>query len=140
MLAKALAIAAEAFKDKFDKSGKPYLLHCLYVMNGMDQDNEDEMVIGLLHDLLEDCEEWTVDRLREEGFSMTVCQKLYLLRHDPNTSYMDYIKALSVDPITTRVKKRDLKHNSDITRLKGVRKKDFDRIEKYHTAYVYLTD
>lgn len=52
---------------------------------------------------------------------------------------MDYIKALVVNAVTAKVKKRDLEHNSNITRLKGLRKKDFDRIEKYHTAYVYLS-
>ena len=38
------------------------------------------------------------------------------------------------------VKLRDLEHNSKITRLKGLRKKDFDRLEKYHRAYTYLLD
>lgn len=29
---------------------------------------------------------------------------------------------------------------SDITRLKGLRKKDFDRLEKYSIAYTYLNE
>ena len=36
------------------------------------------------------------------------------------------------------VKKEDLRDNSDITRLKGVRQKDLDRMVKYQKAYVYL--
>ena len=38
------------------------------------------------------------------------------------------------------IKLTDLEHNSKITRLKGLRKKDFDRLEKYHRAYTYLLD
>ena len=39
-----------------------------------------------------------------------------------------------------KVKKKDLEHNSTITRLKGLRKADFDRLEKYSRSYVYLSD
>ena len=31
----AIAIAAEAFKDKVDKGGQPYILHCLRVMGNL---------------------------------------------------------------------------------------------------------
>lgn len=37
------------------------------------------------------------------------------------------------------VKLADLKDNSDITGLNGLTKKDFDRMEKYHKSYVYLS-
>ena len=53
---------------------------------------------------------------------------------------MDYIKAISVNPDATQIKMRDLEHNSNITRIKGLRKKDLDRIEKYHRAYIYLSN
>ena len=55
-------------------------------------------------------------------------------------SYDDYIKVISTDPIAKAVKLRDLEHNTKVTRLKGLRKKDFDRLEKYHRAYTYLLD
>jgi len=37
------------------------------------------------------------------------------------------------------IKLADLRHNSDIMRMKGLSKKDFDRLEKYHRAYAYLS-
>jgi len=37
-----------------------------------------------------------------------------------------------------RVKRKDLEHNSDITRLKGIKKNDLERIEKYHKAFTTL--
>ena len=43
----------------------------------------------------------------------------------------DYIKKISLSVRATKIKLSDLKDNSDITRLKGLTKKDFDRLEKY---------
>ena len=78
--------------------------------------------------------------MAEEGFSQEVIVILQLLTHRKETEYMEYIKALSVHPIAKEIKKRDLDHNSKITRMKGLRKKDFERLEKYHLAYTYLND
>ena len=62
-----------------------------------------------------------------------VCSRV----HDKG--YKDYIKAISFNADATKVKLADLKDNSDITRLKGLSKKDFDRMEKYHRSFVYLS-
>lgn len=43
-----------------------------------------------------------------------------------------------MNPDAILVKLEDLRDNSDITRMKGLRKKDFDRIEKYNKAFQYL--
>jgi (p)ppGpp synthase/HD superfamily hydrolase len=123
MLAVAIALAAKVFEDKTDKSGKPYILHCLRVMNGVDQNDEEQMQIAVLHDVVEDTDTTT------------------LLTHNSNTTtYDNYIKAISYNTDATRVKLADLKDNSDITRLKGLRKKDIERTEKYHRAYVFLSN
>lgn len=140
MLGKAIAIAAQAFANKTDKGGKPYILHCIYVMNAVRHLGELAMICAILHDLIEDCKEWSYDMLRKEGFSEEVIVILQLLEHRETTSYDDYIKAISVHPIAKEIKKRDLEHNSKITRLKGLRKKDFDRLEKYMRAYTYLSE
>lgn len=60
--------------------------------------------------------------------------------YNVNGEYDDYIRGISTNPIAKAVKLRDLEHNSRITRIKGLRKKDFDRLEKYHRAYTYLLD
>jgi len=44
------------------------------------------------------------------------------------------------NPDAIRVKLADLRHNSDIRRLKGVTEKDIKRIEKYHKMYLILKD
>lgn len=72
------------------------------------------------------------------GFSERVVKAVGLLTHDKKMFYEDYIKVISTDQLATAIKMADLRDNSDITRMKGVRKKDFDRLEKYHRAYTYL--
>lgn len=142
MLGKAIAIAAKEFADKTDKGGKPYMLHCLHVMHKVGPDDQELMAIAVLHDLVEDTD-WTFEMLRDEGFSDRVINALRLLTHYPighseGKTYDDYIKGIATNEDARAVKLEDLKHNSDITRMKGLRKKDFDRLEKYHRSYEYL--
>lgn len=143
MLAKAIQIAAEVHLKQTDKGGKPYILHPLWVMDRVRHLGEDYMIVAVLHDVVEDSENptQTYSNLVKEGFNQDVMYALSLLSHtDKEQSYDDYIKAISTDKIAKAVKLRDLEHNSKITRLKGLRKKDFDRLEKYHKAYTYLLD
>lgn len=140
LLAKAIKIAAEAFEDKTDKGGNPYILHCLYVMNKVAYLGEEAMIVGVLHDLLEDIEYKTI-ALYENGFSHKIVECLCILWHKDTQSYDDYIKGIANSghkEICIAVKKADLEHNSNITRLKGLTKKDFDRLEKYCRSYEYL--
>ena len=139
-LNKAIAIASKAFENTNDKGGEPYILHCLRVMNGVNHLGMLAMICAVLHDLIEDCPEWTFEKLRAEGFSEEVVIILQLLTHRKETDYMDYIRAISIHPIAKAIKRSDLVDNSQITRLKGLRAKDHKRIEKYFTAYEYLKD
>ncbi len=139
MLDKAIAIASVEFKGKFDKGGTPYILHCVWVMNQMDQDDHELMTIAVLHDIVEDTE-ITLTNLKNWGFSNRVLWGVQALTHDKEVPYMEYIKNISFNPDATKVKMADLRHNSDIMRMKGLRKKDFERLEKYHTAYEYLKE
>lgn len=67
MLGKAISIAAQAFEGKRDKSGSPYILHCLWVMDGVKHLGEDVMIAAVLHDLIEDVPDWTFAQLTKEG-------------------------------------------------------------------------
>lgn len=137
----AIRIASQAFENKTDRGGKPYILHCLYVMYKVKHLGELAMIVAILHDVVEDCEKegYTYSYLLNEGISITAISFITLLTHVEGVPYMDYIKNLSCSEITKEIKKADLEHNSKIARLKGLRKKDFERIEKYHIAYEYLS-
>jgi (p)ppGpp synthase/HD superfamily hydrolase len=137
-LALAISITAKAFEEVLDKGGNPYILHCLRVMNNV-QGDECVKCASVMHDLIEDTD-WTFEQLTALGFSDKTLGLLHLLTHQRETSYDDYIKAISVSKEATEIKIRDLEDNSNITRIKGARKKDFDRIEKYHRAYIYLSN
>ena len=134
----AISITAQAFEKVLDKGGHPYILHCLRVMNNSQGDISVKCA-SVMHDLVEDTD-WTFEKLTALGFSDKTIGLLHLLTHQKETSYDDYIKAISVSKEATEIKKRDLEDNSNITRIKGARKKDFDRIEKYHRAYIYLSN
>lgn len=139
-LAKAIAIAATYFDDTVDRGGQPYILHCLRVMNSVKHLGEDYMCAAVLHDIVEDTEITISDLSTIHKFNNDICMAIYCLTHLNKDSYDDYIKKIATNKMATLIKLADLKDNSDITRLKGLRKKDFDRLEKYHKAYVYLSD
>ncbi len=141
LLAKAIALVATEFQHKTDRAGKPYISHCLRVMNNVDQRDKELMCIAVLHDLLEDFpDQYNIPVLMVKGFSMRIINAIDLLTHKPDYSYDEYIKKISTNRDATLVKLADLKDNLDITRLKGLRKTDFERMEKYHKAFVYLSD
>lgn len=139
MLGRAIEIAATAHAGQVDKGGKPYILHPLWVMDRVRHLGEDYMIVAVLHDVIEDSS-WTAKQLLEEGFDAEIVFSLSLLTHDKNVEYDTYIKHIALNSFAKAVKLRDLEHNTKVTRLKGLRKKDFDRLEKYHRAYTYLMD
>jgi len=136
-LGKAIAIASKAFESKCDKGGTPYILHCLHVMDGVKRLGEEAMIAAVLHDLVEDTE-WTIDELLNEGFSHTVVSIIKLMTHEKGVDYMAYVEDLAVSSVARAIKMADLRHNSDINRMKGLTEKDFLRLQKYHTAYAFL--
>jgi hypothetical protein len=135
-LAAAIELATEAHKGAFDKGGNPYILHPLHVMSGLMFD-KGLAIMGVLHDVVEDTD-ITLEDLTAMGFSTRTTDALALLTHLPEDSYDDYIYKIAGSYDAIRVKRKDLEHNSDITRLKGVRKKDMKRLEKYCKAFNYL--
>ena len=140
MLGKAIALASKAFQDKRDNGGQPYILHCLRLMDNLHTNDEELKIIAVLHDVPEDTE-IKLEHLRRYGFSDRVLEAVKLLTHDdPNLSYDDYIKRIGTNKDATAVKLADLIDNSNITRLKGLRKKDLERMEKYHRSFIYLSN
>jgi (p)ppGpp synthase/HD superfamily hydrolase len=137
MLGRAIAIASNVHEKQKDKGGYAYILHPIRIMMRLRTDDEELMSIAILHDTVEDSD-WTIESLREEGFSERVLEALTLLTHDFNESYEAYVKKVATSADAARIKLEDLRDNSDITRLKGLREKDFRRMEKYHRAYVFL--
>lgn len=137
-LSHAIDIASTAHRDQYDKGGKPYILHPLHLMTQLLFDVQ-LATIAVLHDVIEDSD-MTIDKLSEIGFSQRVIDALELLTHKKDESYEQYIEAICTNYDAVRVKRKDLEHNSDITRLMGIEEKDLKRIEKYHRAFTRLSE
>lgn len=139
MLDKMLVLATTKFAGKFDRGGHPYILHCLKVMYYLKSDDEELQCIGLGHDLVEDTDV-TYAELRAMGFTERVIVGIRAMTKVPGETNDEYMGRIMDCPDAIRAKLADLRHNSDIRRLKGVTAKDVARIEKYHKMYLVLKE
>ena len=132
-LQRAIEIALEAHKGALDKGGNPYILHPLRLM--LQMDSEEEMVVAILHDVVEDSEKWNFDKLHKEGFSKKIINSLRsITKENENEDYEKFIDRSIRDKIGRKVKIADISDNLDISRLKEVTDKDILRINKYKKA------
>lgn len=131
---KAMIIAYNAHQNQFDKANIPYIYHPIHIAEQMD--TELECIVALLHDVVEDTD-ITLNDLEKE-FPQEVIDLLKILTHDKRIDYIEYIKKVKTNPIATKIKIADLKHNSDITRLENITTTDLKRIEKYKKALEIL--
>ena len=139
MLSKMLVLATTTHEGQYDKAGLPYILHPLKVAHYLKTDDLELMCIAIGHDLVEDHGKIiTYTMLRELGFSERVINGIRCLTKLPGETYEEYkAKVMScIDAIL--VKMADLRHNTDIRRLKGVTEKDIKRTVKYHQFYLEL--
>lgn len=131
---KAMIIAYNAHQNQFDKANIPYIYHPIHIAEQME--TELECIVALLHDVVEDTD-ITLNDLEKE-FPQEVIYLLKILTHDKKIDYIEYIKKVKTNPIATKIKIADLKHNSDITRLENITTTDLKRIEKYKKALEIL--
>jgi (p)ppGpp synthase/HD superfamily hydrolase len=106
----ALRLAVEAHDGQKDLDGKPVILHPLAV--GIAGRNREEVIAGLLHDVVEDTS-FTFEDLLERGVDEPIVEALRLLTHTKDMPYEDYVQriAQSGNDIAIHVKYNDLCHN-----------------------------
>ena len=138
MLAQMLHIATSAHHGQFDRGGNPYILHPLRVMSFFKSDDEELQCIALGHDVIEDTSV-TYKDLREAGMSERVLAGIRALTKQPGQTYEQYKEGVFANEDAMRVKQADLRHNTDIRRLKGVTEKDIARMAKYHLFWLELS-
>lgn len=140
LLSKMLVLAVNSHNGQFDKAGLPYILHPLHVMNNVDAKDEELQCIALGHDLVEDCKV-TYAQLTELGFTNRVINGIRALTKVPGETSDEYLKkVIAGGKDAVIVKLEDIRHNSDITRLKGVSDKDVQRTVKYQIMFRALQD
>lgn len=137
MLNKMLVLATNRHAGQFDRGGNPYILHPLKVMYYLKSDDEELQCMALAHDLIEDTDT-TFAELKEMGFTDRVVDAIRCLTKMPGESYDDYKQRVKSNKDAVKVKLCDLRHNTDVRRLKGVTEKDLARMEKYHRFFMEL--
>lgn len=135
MIDKAIEITEKSFKGKKDKGGADYVNHLYRVADKFQ--GIDNKVVALLHDLLEDCEEWNEEKLRKE-FNTDVCDAVVCLTKVLNEPYDKYIERVKSNRIATLVKIADLEDNMDVKRLNELDDFCLKRLQKYHRTWKEL--
>ena len=137
-LERAIEIAVSAHKGVFDKGGNPYILHPLRVM--MSLTTNDEKIVGVLHDVVEDSDDWNFEKLKAEGFSDTVLDGLRAVtKFSEDEDYDAFIQRGLNNNIGRAVKIADIRDNLDVTRIGELKDKDLKRLNKYKTSLDILT-
>jgi len=134
-LERAIAIAAEAHAGMVDKAGAPYILHPLRVMLRVNDDRA--RIAAVLHDIVEDTD-WTIERLRAEGFDEEVLAAIDALTRREGEDYFDFCRRAAQNPIARIVKRADLEDNLDLSRIPNPTPKDLERVERYRRALELL--
>jgi (p)ppGpp synthase/HD superfamily hydrolase len=138
MLSKMIVIATNAHAGQFDRGGQPYILHPLTVMYYLKTDDEELQCIAVGHDVIEDTGV-TLKDLADAGMSTRVIEGISALTKMHGETYEEYKDKVLANPDAMRVKLCDLRHNTDIRRLKGVSEKDILRMEKYNRFFLEIT-
>lgn len=131
----AIHIATDYHNGQIDKSGEPYILHPIWVMNNVK--SLKGKVVAMLHDIVEDTE-ITIENLIDFGFDEDIVIAIDILTKKKGQKYTDYIELVGKNNLAREVKISDLKHNMDLKRLKEITDKDKKRYVKYKNSYDYL--
>ena len=152
-LEKAIKIVVEAHTGQVDKGGNPYILHPLRVMLSLN--SEAERIVGVLHDVVEDCEGWSWERLKEQGCSDKIIEALknvsktleeekqFKEMDDPDEKmehYLQFIQRAKTNKIGRNVKAADIRDNLDISRIDDITERDINRLNRYKKALSILTE
>ena len=105
-LERAIEIASRAHAGQVAPDGNPYVLHPLRMMIGLGQ--PEQRIVAVLHDVIEKTDDWTIERLRLEGFSDAVLNAVDALTRKDGEEYSDLIQRAVGHEIARTVKIADI--------------------------------
>lgn len=111
--ARAFALAATAHANQTDKSGAPYIEHCLRVAARLADD--ESRTVALLHDVLEDTAVTEVE-LREM-FDTAIVDAVVAITRREGESPEAYYARVRENPLARRVKLADIHDNLEPARI-----------------------
>ena len=137
LLSKAIEIATNAHKDQIDKGGAPYILHPTAV--AAEVETTEQKIVAYLHDVIEDTD-ITAEDLLAAGLPNDIVDAIKVLTKKNGVPYMGYLQAVKKNELARVVKISDIKHNMDLSRIENPTQRDFDRLEKYKKALLFLEE
>lgn len=137
----AIILAIEAHSGQKDKLGKDYFWHVLSVSKM--GSNEDEQIVGALHDVLEDCTPYWKNRAETfcDGYEQLTALRLLsrVNRDGTKKNTEDYYEKIKQNPLALSVKLNDICHNTSPERMDNLPIEDKKRLrEKYRKALAML--
>ena len=133
-LFKAFFMMLRAHINQKDKAGRCYIFHPINVALGVKGIRT--KTVALLHDVLEDSELYSIEDFK--FLDKEQMEAILLLTHSANEEYFNYINKVKTNKIALAVKLSDLRHNSNLKRLKTITERDINRRNKYLKAIEIL--
>jgi hypothetical protein len=135
----AIILACQGHRGQVDKGGNIYVLHPLALVLEMDTDAERR--VAALHDFLEDCAGASAALLREQGYPEEEIVAIERLTRKEGERWRTYLKRIKPCPLARKVKRADLRHNSQLRRLhRRLSSADYARRRKYQRALAFLEE
>jgi (p)ppGpp synthase/HD superfamily hydrolase len=113
----ARKVASEAHDGQTDKTGQPYVSHCERVADRVQ--GAKEKTVALLHDVVEKCDGWHFDRLRQLGFSDDVVDAIDALTHRHGETDDQFVIRAVANKLACPVKIADLHDNLQQANIVG---------------------
>lgn len=133
---RAIEIAVSAHLGQRDKSGAPFILHPLRMMNTVR--SPEEKMVAILHDVVEDSD-WTLARLRKEGFPREVLVAVDHLTRRENETNEAFVSRAVRNPLAKTIKLRDLEDNLNPLRHAELDEKAIAKFKRHHSSWHRVT-
>jgi hypothetical protein len=117
-LDRAIEIALEAHAGQTDKTGEPYYLHCNRVAAAVS--TIPEKIVAYLHDVVEKGDDWSIERLRTEGFLAEIVSAVDALTKREDENEGDFVRRAASNRLARPVKAADLRDNLDQAEASGL--------------------
>lgn len=136
----AFLYASEMHAGQKDRAGKPYILHPVHVAVFTAEQTDDPEIItaAMLHDTIEDTDA-TLEDIRSR-FGNRITEIVDRMSRREGEDYFRYVRRTAENPDAALVKRADLRHNMDFSRLASPTEQDYKRMEKYKKALEILDD